>query len=205
MKGKNDLLVTALHTLPLGLTMGLLYNKFTTTQFLLALGVGLVGNSLGMSFLFSNILIGITLFVLVQSARKEGFNTHTPPPQIANKLRKLKNSGNPLVEGFEDEKDSKKNGQPAPVVTPMSDKEMPQPFKLGEIPKQVKDGPHIDASATLMSAIKSLDPNQINAMTKDTKQLIETQKSLMNMLGTMKPMMNDGKELMETFNQMFGK
>lgn len=205
MKGKNDLLVTALHSLPLGLTMGLLYNKFTTTQFLLALGVGLVGNSLGMSFLFSNILIGITLFVLVQSARKEGFNTHTPPPQIANKLRKLKNSGNPLVEGFEDEKDSKKNGQPAPVVTPMSDKEMPQPFKLGEIPKQVKDGPHIDASATLMSAIKSLDPNQINAMTKDTKQLIETQKSLMNMLGTMKPMMNDGKELMETFNQMFGK
>jgi hypothetical protein len=205
MKGKNDLLVTALHSLPVGLTIGLLHNKFTTTQFLLALGVGLVGNALGMSFLFSNILISITLFVLVQSARKEGFNTRTPPSQIANKLRKLKNSGNPLVEGFEDEKDSKKNGQPAPVVTPMSDKEMPQPFKLGEIPKQVKEGPHIDASATLMSAIKSLDPNQINAMTKDTKQLIETQKSLMNMLGTMKPMMNDGKELMETFNQMFGK
>jgi hypothetical protein len=205
MKGKNDLLVTALHSLPVGLTMGLLYNKFTTTQFLLALGVGLVGNALGMSFLLSNIIISITLFVLVQSARKEGFNTHTPPSQIANHVRKLKNSGNPLVEGFEDEKDSKKNGQPAPVVTPMSDKEMPQPFKLGEIPKQVKEGPHIDASATLMSAIKSLDPNQINAMTKDTKQLIETQKSLMNMLGTMKPMMNDGKELMETFNQMFGK
>jgi len=111
----------------------------------------------------------------------------------------------PFLRGFEDEKDSKKNGQPAPVVTPMSDKETPQPFKLGEIPKQIKEGPHIDASATLMSAIKSLDPNQINAMTKDTKQLIETQKSLMNMLGTMKPMMNDGKELMETFNQMFGK
>lgn len=205
MKGKNDLLLTALHSLPVGLTMGLLYNKFTTTQFLLALGVGLVGNALGMSFLLSNIIISITLFVLVQSARKEGFNTHSSPSQIANKLRKLKNSGNPLVEGFEDEKDSKKNGQPAPVVTPMSDKETPQPFKLGEIPKQVKEGPHIDASATLMSAIKSLDPNQINAMTKDTKQLIETQKSLMSMLGTMKPMMNDGKELMETFNQMFGK
>lgn len=205
MKGKNDLLVTALHSLPVGLTIGLLYNKFTTTQFLLALGVGLVGNALGMSFLLSNIIISITLFVLVQSASKEGFNTHSSPSQIANHVRKLKNSGNPLVEGFEDEKDSKKNGQPAPVVTPMSDKETPQPFKLGEIPKQVKEGPHIDASATLMSAIKSLDPNQINAMTKDTKQLIETQKSLMNMLGTMKPMMNDGKELMETFNQMFGK
>ena len=57
MKGKNDLLVTALHSLPAGLTIGLLYNKYTTTQFLLALGVGLVGISLGMSFLFSNILM----------------------------------------------------------------------------------------------------------------------------------------------------
>jgi hypothetical protein len=27
----------------------------------------------------------------------------------------------------------------------------------------------------------------------------------MGMLGTMKPMMNDGKELMETFQQMFGE
>jgi hypothetical protein len=204
MKGKNDLLVTALHSLPVGLTIGLLYNKFTTTQFLLSFGVGLIANAVGLSFLYSNLLICITLVVLVYAGKKEGFNTHTPPSQIANKLRKLKNSGNPLVEGFEDEKESKKNGQPAPVVTPMSDKETPQPFKLGEIPKQVKEGPHIDASATLMSAIKSLNPDQINAMTKDTKQLIETQKSLMSMLGTMKPMMNDGKELMETFNQMFG-
>ena len=37
------------------------------------------------------------------------------------------------------------------------------------------------------------------------KQLIDTQKSLMGMLGTMKPMMKDGKELMETFQQMFGQ
>jgi hypothetical protein len=56
-----------------------------------------------------------------------------------------------------------------------------------------------------MKALKSLDPDQINAMSKDTQQLIETQKSLMNMMGTMKPMLNDGKELMDTFQQMFGK
>ena len=79
------------------------------------------------------------------------------------------------------------------------------PFKLGEIPSQVKNGPHIDAGSTLIKAIQGLNPDQINAMTKDTKQLIETQKSLMGMLGTMKPMMNDGKELMETFQQMFGE
>ena len=108
----------------------------------------------------------------------------------------------PLVEGFEDEKKPETKSKPAPVA---KKEEMAMPFKLGEIPSQVKNGPHIDASSTLMKAIHSLNPDQINAMTKDTKQLIETQKSLMGMLGNMKPMMNDGKELMETFQEMFGK
>jgi hypothetical protein len=111
--------------------------------------------------------------------------------------------GAPLVEGFEDTKPKPETkSKPAPVA---KKEEMAMPFKLGEIPSQVKNGPHIDASSTLMKAIHSLNPDQINAMTKDTKQLIETQKSLMGMLGTMKPMMNDGKELMETFQEMFGK
>ena len=108
----------------------------------------------------------------------------------------------PLVEGFEDEKKDEKKGKPAPT---MKKEEMAMPFKLGEIPSQVKNGPHIDAGSTLIKAIQGLNPEQINAMTKDTKQLIDTQKSLMGMLGTMKPMMNDGKELMETFQQMFGE
>lgn len=111
--------------------------------------------------------------------------------------------GAPLVEGFEDTKPKPETkSKPAPVA---KKEEMAMPFKLGEIPSQVKNGPHIDASSTLMKAIHSLNPEQISAMTKDTKQLIETQKSLMGMLGTMKPMMNDGKELMETFQEMFGK
>jgi len=108
----------------------------------------------------------------------------------------------PLVEGFEDEKKAEKKGKPAPA---MKKEEMAMPFKLGEIPSQVKNGPHIDAGSTLIKAIQGLNPDQINAMTKDTKQLIDTQKSLMGMLGTMKPMMNDGKELMETFQLMFGE
>ena len=42
-------------------------------------------------------------------------------------------------------------------------------------------------------------------MSEDTQKLIDTQKSLMMMLGTMKPMLNDGRQLMDTFQQMFGK
>jgi hypothetical protein len=82
---------------------------------------------------------------------------------------------------------------------------MAMPFKLGEIPSQAKNGPHIDAASTLVKAINSLNPEQINAMSKDTQQLIDTQKSLMSMLGNMKPMLNDGKDLMNTFHQMFGQ
>jgi hypothetical protein len=41
-------------------------------------------------------------------------------------------------------------------------------------------------------------------MTTDTKQLLETQKSLMNMLTQMRPVLADGKELLQTFSGMFG-
>jgi hypothetical protein len=78
-------------------------------------------------------------------------------------------------------------------------------FKLGEIPTESKSGPHIDQGTTLMTAIGSMKPEQIQAMTADTRKLLDTQKSLMSMLHTMKPMLNDGKQLMETFQQMFGK
>jgi ubiquinone/menaquinone biosynthesis C-methylase UbiE len=50
-----------------------------------------------------------------------------------------------------------------------------------------------------------LMPDQVKAMTEDTRKLMETQKSLMGMLTTMKPMITDGKQMMETFTEMFGK
>lgn len=165
----------------------------------------------------------------------EGFNTNTPATQIADLVEQMRSSkinegfsnmvanniaqnafmapgsgmGGPLVEGYEDVK-KEKDEKPAPASkAPASEAKsldtVALPFKLGEIPSQVKNGPHIDAGSTLISAIKSLNPDQINAMTKDTQQLIDTQKSLMGMLGSMKPMLNDGKQLMETFQEMFGQ
>jgi hypothetical protein len=54
-----------------------------------------------------------------------------------------------------------------------------------------------------MNAINSLKPDQIKAMTQDTKQLIDTQKSLMSMLQTFQPMVQEGKQMMDTFQEMF--
>jgi hypothetical protein len=77
-------------------------------------------------------------------------------------------------------------------------------FKLGKLPSENEDGPKLDPGQTLMKAMNSLDPSVISSMTTDTKKLLETQKSLMGMLGQMRPILADGKELLQTFSGMFG-
>jgi len=77
--------------------------------------------------------------------------------------------------------------------------------KKYKIPSE-KDDPdfHLDAGTTFMNAYKSLKPDQISAMTKDTQELINTQKQLMSTLNTLKPLMSDGKQIMDTFQNYFG-
>ncbi len=78
-------------------------------------------------------------------------------------------------------------------------------FKLGQLPSAATNGPHIDAGTTIMRALGALNPDQINSLTEDTRKLVDTQKSLMNMLTTMKPMLSDGQNLLSSFTNMFGK
>ena len=77
-------------------------------------------------------------------------------------------------------------------------------FKLGEIPKDEKGGFFIDQGTTLMNALNGLKPDQIKSMTNDTKQLLETQKSLMGMLDSLSPMMKESSSLLNMFQTMFG-
>jgi hypothetical protein len=77
-------------------------------------------------------------------------------------------------------------------------------FKLGEMPSEHKDGPHLDAGKTIMQAMSTFDPKTISSMTDDTKKLLETQKGLMSMLNQMRPVLADGRELLQTFSGMFG-
>jgi len=77
-------------------------------------------------------------------------------------------------------------------------------FKLGKMPSEHKEGPLLDAGSTLMKAMGSFDPETTKKMTTDTKQLLETQKNLMGMLTQMRPILADGKELLQTFSGMFG-
>ncbi len=77
-------------------------------------------------------------------------------------------------------------------------------FKTGQMPSENIGGPKLDAGKTIMKAMEAFDSNTIGAMTDDTKKLLETQKSLMGMLTQMRPVLADGKELLQTFSGMFG-
>ena len=200
-----------------------------TESMLYAAGAAIVGLFVMTTFVPASLLKGSEGFntntptadisKLVTSMKKTTSVKNSGPDSITDTIMRNGYSlpgfglSGPFVEGFEDakkdepapaSKEDEKNEKPAPVKQ-ISKDALPQPFTLGEIPAQVKNGPHIDAGSTLIKAIQSLNPDQINAMTKDTQQLIETQKSLMGMLGTMKPMLNDGKQLRDTFQQMFGQ
>jgi hypothetical protein len=129
------------------------------------------------------------------------------------------------VEGFETQ-DKKKGGavKPAPVEDeveehpvehPTNDKEMAKKekeefesasgalFKPGKLPSEHTDGPRLDIGKTITKAFQSFDPNAIQAMTQDTKKLLETQKSLMFMLGEMRPVLSEGRQLLDTFSGLF--
>jgi len=94
------------------------------------------------------------------------------------------------------------------VAPPPDHRERAEMFELGkkyEMPKEEEDGEfHLDAGTTFMNAYKSLKPDQIAAMTKDTQELMATQKQLMSTLQTLKPLITDGKEMMDMFQSYFG-
>lgn len=186
------------------------YRKISNIMIMISVGVGALIFAFESSMTVAVGAALITLGLLVYIHNREGFVSSDPEP-IVRQLRKL---AQPSIEGYEDVR-KEKDEMPAPAEGEKEKKEnfshsedsetLAKPFKLGEIPGQSKKGPHLDVSSTLVKAINSLNPEQIKAMSVDTKQLIDTQKTLMGMLGTMKPMLNDGKELMNTFQDMFGK
>ena len=77
-------------------------------------------------------------------------------------------------------------------------------FKLGEMPSEQKSGPFVDVASTMNKAMGSLNTDQMAAMTAESKSLMETQKNLLAMLQSMKPVLNDGRQLLDTFSGIFG-
>jgi hypothetical protein len=55
-----------------------------------------------------------------------------------------------------------------------------------------------------LHAYRKLDPEQVVQMRKDTQDLMETQKQLIETLAGLGPQVQQGAELIETFKKTFG-
>ena len=62
----------------------------------------------------------------------------------------------------------------------------------------------VDTFSTFMETYRSLSPDQVESMTSDTKDLISTQKQLMQTVRSLAPVISQGKEMMDTFKDYFG-
>ena len=72
------------------------------------------------------------------------------------------------------------------------------------MPSESSSGPHVDVAATMSKALSALQPEQMAAMTAESNSLLETQRNLMNMLQSMRPVLQDGRQLLDTFSGIFG-
>lgn len=114
-------------------------------------------------------------------------------------------------EGFAEDRSAER---PRPLRTKGGKKAAPNNGERGEFfelgkkykgPSEEDDSDfHLDAGTTFMNAYKSLKPEQIAAMTKDTQELMQTQRQLMGTLSTLKPLIQDGKQMMDMFQSYFG-
>jgi len=101
-------------------------------------------------------------------------------------------------EGFEDkEEEEKEEKHEKGKGKSKHDDPAPAPPKTGD--------PHVDVGTTILHAYRNLSPEQIGGMRRDTKELMSLQKELMGSLSEMKPAIEQGAELLQTFSQFFGK
>lgn len=149
--------------------------------------------------LISGALIG--LIALYYSRSTEGFTSSETDDEEA-------------FEDAEDEVEAKPTAQPkkksarSAKTPPPDNGQRAEMFELGKKykgPGEEDDGEfHLDAGTTFLNAYKALKPDQVAAMTKDTQELMQTQKQLMSTLQTLKPLISDGKEMMDMFQSYFG-
>ena len=96
-------------------------------------------------------------------------------------------SGETLKERYENaSKKDEKEDEPAPHTEKDDDKQA-----------------HLDAGTTILHAFQKLKPDQVLQMRNDTKELMETQKQLVETLSALGPQVKQGADLVNSFSTMF--
>jgi hypothetical protein len=147
-------------------------------------------------------LVGASAILLVQKtiAPVEGFADVSGQAKEAKAKEEAKDAittgvavpaPEPIEKAKVKEEFTQKSGKP--MLPDNADRkemlELGKPYKLPN--EQDDKGFHLDSGTTFLNAYKALKPDQIAAMTKDTQDLLATQKSLVGMLESFGPLMKD--------------
>lgn len=183
--------VGAIHTLLVGVAFVLIM-------------LGIMPKNVALAF-----LIGASALVLVQTRRVgfgEGFQDGSGGGSGVGEAEPEATAGSPKAledaAAAEKAKAEKFSNGSKPMLPDNADRkemlELGKPYKL---PSENDDkGYHLDAGTTFLNAYKALKPDQIASMTRDTQELLATQKSLMGMLDSFGPLLKD----MNKITGMFG-
>jgi len=154
-------------------------------------------------------LVGASVIVLLQTRRRmEGFEDGSGGSVVATEVaaegETTEEEGEaateaPATEAVATEAAATEENFSAPIASdkPMlpDNRERREPLVLGKpykLPNESDDkGYHLDAGTTFLNAYKALKPDQIASMTKDTQELLSTQKSLVSMLDSFGPLLKD--------------
>lgn len=154
--------------------------------------VGLMPRQLAVAF-----LVGASVILLLQvRGRYEGFDDAAPAAkkEDGEDEEAAAETEEVVAAAAAAEKPKTKEAFSSKPMLP-DNRERREPLVLGKpykLPSETDDKDyHLDAGTTFLNAYKALKPDQIAAMTKDTQDLLSTQRSLVSMLDSFAPLLKD--------------
>jgi hypothetical protein len=156
-------------------------------------------------------LVSASVILLLQRSTAEGFANPEKKPATSGAApdhdatdeqneSDMEETGEPVGPSDEEKEEEQKHAEAfAPTASKKvmlpDNTDRREPLVLGKkytLPSEKDDdGYHMDAGTTFLNAYKALKPDQIAAMTRDTQELLATQKSLVGMLDSFAPLLKD--------------
>jgi len=118
----------------------------------------------------------------------------------------LNNKTNSITENFKSKNKKRKKNKKAQIKkTHHNEEDEGEENEEDDKEDNEEDFDTFDSKESFLNNYKSMTPSQIKGLNKDTKQLIQTQKSLISTLNNMGPTLKEGKNILDTFKNYFGK
>ena len=112
-------------------------------------------------------------------------------------------SGETLKENYKNPSKKSKNGKNIEGFEPEDEEDEKVKSEKRSDPEPHDGEHHLDAGTTILHAFQKLNPEQVLQMRDDTKELMETQKQLVQTLSSLGPQVQQGAELIDSFKTMF--